>query len=750
MVAPGEQWERITASSPAPLVDRRPDDPAWLFYTSGTTGRPKGATLTNRNLLLMTLSYYADIDPVMPQDSILHAAPLSHGSGLYGLPHVARGAVSVVPQSGGVDGDEIAALLRRWPGMSFFAAPTMVKRLAGDPAMAAADLSHLKTIIYGGAPMYLADLEDALDRFGPRLAQIYGQGETPMTITALSKADHADRDHPRWRDRLQSVGVARTDVEVRVVDDDDRELPAGEIGEIVVRGDVVMAGYWNQPEATAEALRGGWLHTGDVGSFDADGYLTLRDRSKDLIISGGMNIYPREVEEALLHHAGVRAVAVVGRPDPEWGETVVAFVVPADGAAPPPVDELDRTCLDRIARYKRPRDYRFVDALPTNNYGKVVKRELRRASDGERSLLRSALRVRTSRRPVHMKLALYLPNFRDKVTVKELEDLTALAEELDFDSVWTLDRIVVPEASDRGELQYSFGMMDEFPTQLPVSSRGEWYQGWPLIPWLAAKTQKVRIGMSITDTPYRAPGVLAAELATVDHLSNGRLNVGVGAGWMPEEFAAASATHIFPKRHKHVRETIEIMQGIWTNDLFEYHGEFADFDRCGFGAKPLQKPHPPICFSGLKDPKRSAKRVAKYNLSGWIGIQDTPDALQRVAGRHRARARGAGEVDRRHRALQHDLVRHHRPGHGPDAGGQGHQPARGKRGADHRHAQALQGGGADDAAPVAAVRGRAGRQDAGRPQASQGGHHAEGRSRVGANASSTRSAYSSARRRVPG
>lgn len=226
-----------------------------------------------------------------------------------------------------------------------------------------------------------------------------------------------------------------------------------------------------------------------------------------------------------------------------------------------------------------------------------------------------------------MKLALYLPNFRDEVTVKELEDLTDLAEELDFDSVWTLDRIVVPEASDREELQYSFGMMDEFPKSMPVSSRGQWYQGWPLIPWLAARTSKVRIGMSITDTPYRAPGVLAAEIATVDHLSDGRMNVGVGAGWMPEEFAAASASHIFPKRHQHVRETIEIMQGIWTNDLFEYHGEFADFDRCGFGAKPLQSPHPPIYFSGLKDPKRSAKRVAKYNLSGWIGIQDTPDQL---------------------------------------------------------------------------------------------------------------------------
>jgi acyl-CoA synthetase (AMP-forming)/AMP-acid ligase II len=374
VVAPGERWDRLTASSPSPLVDREPDDPAWLFYTSGTTGQPKGATLTNRNLLLMTLSYYADIDVLMPQDSILQAAPLSHGAGLYGLPHVARGAVSVLPRSG--DGDEIAALLKRWPGMSFFAAPTMVKRLAGDPALADADLSHLKTIIYGGAPMYLADLENALELFGPRLAQIYGQGETPMTITALSKADHADRDHPRWRDRMQTVGVARTDTEVRVVDDDDRALPAGETGEIVVRGDVVMAGYWNQPDATSETLRGGWLHTGDVGSFDDDGYLTLRDRSKDLIISGGMNIYPREVEEALLQHAGVRAVAVIGGPHPEWGETVVAFVVPADGGAPPPTDELDQTCLDRIARYKRPRDYRFIDALPTNNNGKVVKREL--------------------------------------------------------------------------------------------------------------------------------------------------------------------------------------------------------------------------------------------------------------------------------------------------------------------------------------------------------------------------------------
>jgi acyl-CoA synthetase (AMP-forming)/AMP-acid ligase II len=253
----------------------------------------------------------------------------------------------------------------------------MVRRLVADAALAGADLGGLKTIIYGGAPMYLADLEAALETFGPRLAQIYGQGETPMTITSLSLQDHADTGHPRWRERMQSVGFPRTDVEVRVAGDDGRSLPAGEPGEVLVRGAVVMAGYWNQPEETAEALRGGWLHTGDVGSLDEDGFLTLHDRSKDLIISGGMNIYPREVEEALLRHPHVEAAAVVGRPDPEWGESVVAFVV-TDGTEPP-VEELDRVCLDSIARFKRPKDYRFVDALPTNNYGKVLKRELRDA-----------------------------------------------------------------------------------------------------------------------------------------------------------------------------------------------------------------------------------------------------------------------------------------------------------------------------------------------------------------------------------
>ena len=196
-----------------------------------------------------------------------------------------------------------------------------------------------------------------------------------MTITALTRAHHADRSHPRYLERLASVGVPQAVVEVVVRDPSGRDLPPGEAGEICVRGDVVMAGYWRNPEASARALRQGWLWTGDLGVLDDDGFLTLKDRSKDLIVSGGSNIYPREVEEVLLLHPAVAEASVVGRPDPEWGEAVVAFIV-ARGA-PPPEQDLDALCLAHIARFKRPKEYRFVERLPKNNYGKVVKTELR-------------------------------------------------------------------------------------------------------------------------------------------------------------------------------------------------------------------------------------------------------------------------------------------------------------------------------------------------------------------------------------
>ena len=370
-------YRSLLAGDPAPITEVAPDDVAWLFYTSGTTGQPKGAMLTHRNLLAMTLSYFADVDRITPGDAILHAAPLSHGSGLYVLPHAAQAACQVIPASGGFDPAEIFELFRAHRGVTMFAAPTMVKRLAEHPAAARSDHPGLRTIVYGGGPMYLADLDRAHEAFGHRLAQIYGQGESPMCITALNKRAHADTAHPRHRERLASAGTAQLVVEVIIADQDDRPLPAGATGEVLARGDSVMRGYWRNPEATAATLRGGWLHTGDVGSIDQDGFLTLRDRSKDLIISGGANIYPREVEEVLLRHPAVAEASVVGKPDAKWGEAVIAFVVRAPGATCDPA-ELDAHCLGHIARFKRPKHYRFVDALPKNNYGKVLKTELRR------------------------------------------------------------------------------------------------------------------------------------------------------------------------------------------------------------------------------------------------------------------------------------------------------------------------------------------------------------------------------------
>jgi acyl-CoA synthetase (AMP-forming)/AMP-acid ligase II len=323
--------------------------------------------LTHRNLLFASHCYYADIERVTPGDTMLHAAPLSHGSGLYGLPHFAVGAVNVIPESGSFDPEEIFALLDHWPGSSFFAAPTMLVRLMASGA--ARTPRNLKTITYGGAPMYVADCLRAIELFGPRLYQLFGQGEAPMTITGLSQLFHEKKMN------LETCGVARSGVEVKIFNDRDEELPAGEVGEIVTRSECVMKGYWQNPDATANAMRSGWLHTGDVGSMDERGFLSIRDRSKDMIISGGANIYPREVEEVLLRHPAVAECSVVGRPHPEWGEEVVAFVVTRESIRE---EELDRLCLDNIARFKRPREYRFVAALPKNNYGKVLKTELRK------------------------------------------------------------------------------------------------------------------------------------------------------------------------------------------------------------------------------------------------------------------------------------------------------------------------------------------------------------------------------------
>ncbi len=357
------------------------DAPAWLFYTSGTTGRPKGVEITHANLAAMGQCFLADVEAIEPGDAILHPAPLSHGSGLYVVPHVARGAVSVVPASGGFDAAEIADLIGAWRRSLFFAAPTMVKRLVDAPAFRGARLDRLKCIVYGGGPMYVEDGKAAFEAIGPRLAQIYGQGESPMTITAMGRALLADAIARGDDARIASVGCAQSGIEIRI-GGVDAPLPPGEVGEVLVRGPTVMRGYWRNPAATAATLAHGWLHTGDLGALDADGFLTLKDRSKDLIISGGSNIYPREVEEALLAHPDVAEVAVVGRRHPEWGEEVVACVVARrplpDAAAVHALEAaLDAECLARIARFKRPKAYVFLAELPKNNTGKVLKTELR-------------------------------------------------------------------------------------------------------------------------------------------------------------------------------------------------------------------------------------------------------------------------------------------------------------------------------------------------------------------------------------
>jgi acyl-CoA synthetase (AMP-forming)/AMP-acid ligase II len=360
-----QAYQARVAAEPVRPPSTEPAELAWLFYTSGTTGRSKGAMLSHRNLMAMTVAHLADFDSPDEHSSLVHGAPMSHGSGLYIPPYVLRGARQVIPASSAFEPEEFLDLCDRHPGCSAFLAPTMVARLVqtGRPCP-----RNLRTIVYGGGPMYVDSLKKAMAAFGPVFVQLYGQGEAPMTITGLRRSDHVGADDAT----LGSVGYARSGVDVAVLRNDGSAACIGEIGEIVCRGDVVMSGYWRNPEATAATLQHGWLHTGDMGSFDERGFLTLRDRSKDVVISGGSNIYPREVEEALLEHPDVVEAGVVGARDEEWGEIVVAFIV---GEAKPA--ELDAHLLDRIARFKRPKRYEYIDELPKNSYGKVLKRSLR-------------------------------------------------------------------------------------------------------------------------------------------------------------------------------------------------------------------------------------------------------------------------------------------------------------------------------------------------------------------------------------
>ena len=372
----GEAFQALyVPSSDQMPVERRLEDPAWIFYTSGTTGRPKGATLSHGSLRAMATAQLCDYGTPAPGACIVHHAPLSHASGLLAIPFAANGTLHVIPGPEHRSVEGILALTSHWRNAYLFSAPTFLNRLVAGASARPADAVGIQTVFFGGAPMYVEDLSRALAVLGPRLAQIYGQGESPMTISGVPAHAYGSATGEELNRLMASVGWVRSGVDVAILDENGERLPAGKPGMVVVRGDVVMSGYWNMPEATASTLIDGWLHTGDIGIIDDNGLLSLIDRAKEVIISGGLNIYPREVEEVLLSHPDVAEVSVVGLPDPEWGEITVAVVVARDGGAIE-TSELDLLCLENIARFKRPKRYFIMDELPKSAYGKILKREI--------------------------------------------------------------------------------------------------------------------------------------------------------------------------------------------------------------------------------------------------------------------------------------------------------------------------------------------------------------------------------------
>jgi acyl-CoA synthetase (AMP-forming)/AMP-acid ligase II len=356
------------------------DDLAWLFYTSGTTGKPKGAMDSHGNLQFMTNHYPSEVYQLKSDDIVMHPGPLTHGSGLWALPITAGAGTHLIPTAASFDPDQIFKLIETHRVTKIaFIAPTMITMLLNAPSIGKYDLSSLRFLGYGGSPMYVEDLKRAINQWGPILCQIYGQGETPMTITMLTPDDHRIAvETPALENRLASAGRIRKDIQIAILDENDQELGDEGIGEISMRGDCVMKGYWNKKEATEEAFTNGWYHTGDLGKRDRDGFYYLLDRKKELIITGGANVYPREVEEVLLLHPGVLEVAVIGVPDRLWGESVVAVVRPRPGAEPQE-SELLNLCRDHLSGYKKPRYFRFQDDLPKSGYGKILKRELKAA-----------------------------------------------------------------------------------------------------------------------------------------------------------------------------------------------------------------------------------------------------------------------------------------------------------------------------------------------------------------------------------
>jgi len=351
--------------------------PAWFFYTSGTTGRPKAGVLTHGQLAFVVTNHLADMIPGTTElDCSAVVAPLSHGAGIHALLNVARGAASVLMPGEKLEPEVFWRLVQKHRVTNVFTVPTIVKVLVEHPAVDEFDHSSLRYVIYAGAPMYRADQKLALQKLGKVLVQYFGLGEVTGCITVLPASMHsADDDDPNAN--IGSCGRARTGMEVAVLDKDLNRLPVGEVGEICVRGPAVFLGYHGNAQATEKALRGGWFHTGDLGRLDERGLLYITGRESDMYISGGSNIYPREVEEVFLTHPGVLEVAVLGIADPKWGEVGVAVVVRRPDTDPVSVEQLFSHLEGRCAKYRWPRDIFFWDSLPKSGYGKITKKDVR-------------------------------------------------------------------------------------------------------------------------------------------------------------------------------------------------------------------------------------------------------------------------------------------------------------------------------------------------------------------------------------
>ncbi|MBB1628705.1 acyl-CoA synthetase [Achromobacter sp. UMC71] len=362
---------------PLPCADVQYDDPCWFFFTSGTTGHPKAAVLTHGQMAFVIANHLCDLMPgTTERDVSLAVAPLSHGAGIHFLTQAARGACTVLPLHEKFDAAELWRLVEAHRVTNMFTVPTIVKMLVEHPAVDTHDHSSLRYVIYAGAPMYREDQKRALAKLGPVLVQYFGLGEVTGNITVLPPELHHADDTPAAR--AGTCGFERTGMQISIQDDAGRRLPAGESGEICVCGPAVFVGYYANPQANAKAFRDGWFRTGDLGYMDDEGFLYITGRQSDMYISGGSNIYPREVEEKVLTHPAVAEVAVLGVPDPTWGEVGVMVCVPRAGQTLAE-DELLAWMAPRMARYKLPRHVFFWDALPRSGYGKITKNLVRNA-----------------------------------------------------------------------------------------------------------------------------------------------------------------------------------------------------------------------------------------------------------------------------------------------------------------------------------------------------------------------------------